>query len=827
MARHERRPRSRPPAVRRLRPRRRPAARGRALRGRRARPRRPRRRRAARRPRRRVRPAGAQRLHGARAGRVGADARARRAAPVGRRRRAAAAPARQGRAAAAVRRRRLRRLLVLDRACVELRTDLPARLRPAAAELAPHADRLPRPLGDGRRERHAGPPPGRPEPPGPRRAAGLRAEREARRRARARLRRRDAQRARRAGGGRPRARPRLRRRAAQRLERAGPAGVRVPAARAVPRQVVRDLDLAVGDADGGARAVPRRAVHAPGAGTGGLPARGALGAGHRARDRAERRADRGDERAPPLLERRPADRAPHRQRRVAAHRRPARLGDDLGAGALGARLPARAVVERRGADRAIRRRGADVPRGRRRGRAARRRGRRGWRGRARRGARARRAGRVPSDTDLNRRRAAHGILRAMLPRLAALAVLLAASLAACGSGGRASGSTSTAAPAGDTTATSDASGSTATTPPARAAQARRGVRLVRIGGFSAPVYVTQPPGDDRRLFVVEQGGRIMMLRGGRKVAQPFLDIRSSVLHDGEQGLLSVAFPPDYQQSGLFYVYYTERNGEDNRIVEYHRASADRANPSSARLVLQMPNFEPNHNGGLMLFGPDGLMYVGTGDGGGGDDQHGARGHAQDLGSPLGKLLRIDPRAAGGQPYRIPSSNPFAGRAGARGEVYAYGLRNPWRFSFDRRTGDLAIADVGQDAVEEVDFVRKGRAKGRNFGWRPWEGRSRNFDEPAPGAIFPVITHQHSDGFCSITGGYVVRDRGVPALFGRYVYGDYCEGRIRAARLRAGHRTTGKVLALPKVGGLSSFGQDAAGRVYATSLNGPVYRIAAR
>jgi glucose/arabinose dehydrogenase len=418
------------------------------------------------------------------------------------------------------------------------------------------------------------------------------------------------------------------------------------------------------------------------------------------------------------------------------------------------------------------------------------------------------------------------MLRAMLPRLAALAVLLAAAVAACGSGGRASGSTSTAAPAGDTTAVSDGSGSTATTPPARAAQARRGVRLVRIGGFSAPVYVTQAPGDNRRLFVVEQGGRIMMLRGGRKVAQPFLDISSSVLNSGEQGLLSVAFPPDYQRSGLFYVYYTERSGQDNRIVEYHRTSADSADPSSARVVLQIPNLEPNHNGGLLLFGPDGLMYVGSGDGGGANDQHGSIGNAQNLGVLLGKILRIDPRASGGQPYRIPSSNPFVGRSGARGEIYAYGLRNPWRFSFDRRTGDLTIADVGQDAVEEVDFMRRGQAKGRNFGWRPWEGRRRNFNQPAPGAVFPVIQHTHASGFCSITGGYIVRDPSVPSLAGRYVYSDLCDGRIRAARLRAGRRTTGRPLNLPRVSQVSSFGQDNRGRVYVVSLSGSVYRLAA-
>ncbi len=401
-------------------------------------------------------------------------------------------------------------------------------------------------------------------------------------------------------------------------------------------------------------------------------------------------------------------------------------------------------------------------------------------------------------------------------RLGAVLILVVAALsAACG--GSAGGQTG------------GASGSTASaagTPATGAQSSRRGVRLVNVGDFASPLYVTAPPSDRRRLLVVEQAGRIEVVRGGKHLAQPFLDIRSKVTAGGEQGLLSMAFAPDYAQSGRFYVYYTERSGQE-AIWEYHRATDDRADPGSARLVLRMADPEPNHNGGLMIFGPDGLMYVGTGDGGGGNDQHGVRGNAQSLGSLLGKILRIDPRQSGGRPYTVPSSNPFAGRSGARPEIYAYGLRNPWRFSFDRSTDDLAIGDVGQDAVEEIDFVRKGRGRGANFGWRPWEGRRRNFDEPAPGAIFPVITHQHSEGFCSITGGYVVRDRGVPALYGRYVYGDYCEGHIRAATLRAGHRTTGKALSLPKVGGLSSFGEDAAGRVYATSLNGPVYRIAAR
>jgi hypothetical protein len=299
-----------------------------------------------------------------------------------------------------------------------------------------------------------------------------------------------------------------------------------------------------------------------------------------------------------------------------------------------------------------------------------------------------------------------------------------------------------------------------------------------------------------------------------------------VTSGGEQGLLSLAFAPDYARSGLFYVYYTEKSGTQS-IWEYHRATADTANPGSARLVLRMQDPEPNHNGGLMIFGSDRLMYVGTGDGGGGNDQHGARGNAQSLDSLLGKILRIDPRRSGNRPYTVPSSNPFVGRSGARPEIYSYGLRNPWRFSFDRTTGDLSIGDVGQDQVEEVNFVRKGRGRGANFGWRPWEGRRRNFNEPAPGAIFPVITHSHSEGWCSITGGYVVRDRGVPGLYGRYVYGDFCNNRLRVATLRAGRHAASRTLNVPPISGVSSFGEDASGRVYVTSLNGPVYRFAAR
>ena len=399
-------------------------------------------------------------------------------------------------------------------------------------------------------------------------------------------------------------------------------------------------------------------------------------------------------------------------------------------------------------------------------------------------------------------------------RVRTLAIAVAVGgLTACGSGGGASATT---------TAHDPGSGAA---PAARGSAA--GVRLVRIGRFDQPVYVTAPPQDHARVMVVEQPGVIRVVRGGRTLGRPFLDIRSSVTSGGEQGLLGLAFAPDYAASGRFYVYYTDRAGREV-VAEYRRgAGADAADRGSARIVLRMADPEANHNGGSLNFGPDGLLYIGTGDGGGANDQHGRRGNGQNLGSLLGKLLRIDPRASAGKSYSVPESNPFAGRAGARREIYAYGLRNPWRFSFDRSTGDIAIGDVGQDAVEEIDFARKDRARGVNYGWRAWEGRRRNFDEPAPGAVFPVLTKRHSGGWCSITGGYIIRDPALPALAGHYVYGDYCLGQIRVATLRAGGAKGDRSLGLPRVPNLSSFGEDGRGRVYATALDGPVYRLAAR
>ena len=357
-----------------------------------------------------------------------------------------------------------------------------------------------------------------------------------------------------------------------------------------------------------------------------------------------------------------------------------------------------------------------------------------------------------------------------------------------------------------------------------AGTAKAGIRLTQIGSFDSPVYIAQPPGDDRRLFVVEQAGVIRVIRDGHTLPTPFLDIRSKVVSGGEQGLLSIAFAPDYQSSGRFYVFYTDLQG-DERVVEYRRgSSADRVRPGSARLVLHQADSESNHNGGLLLFGPDDLLYVGLGDGGGGGDEHGPIGNAQNLGVLLGKILRIDPRASHGHRYRVPRSNPFAGRRGARPEIYAWGLRNPWRFSFDRATGDIAIGDVGQDSVEEVDFRRRGRARGVNFGWRAWEGTHR-YDPSLRVAhpVGPVLEYLHNGDTCSVTGGYVIRDPRLPALSGRYIYGDYCAGQLLSAKLRERGATARRALHL-SVPSLTSFGQDDAGRIYALSGDGPVYRL---
>ncbi len=324
-----------------------------------------------------------------------------------------------------------------------------------------------------------------------------------------------------------------------------------------------------------------------------------------------------------------------------------------------------------------------------------------------------------------------------------------------------------------------------------------------VSGLAAPVYVTAPPSEPGRLYIVEKAGRILVReRGGLRT---FLDIRSLVGSSGiEQGLFSVAFHPGYPREPRLYVDYTDRNG-DTRVVEY-RSDGSRALPETARQLLFVDQPYANHNGGQLQFGPDGHLYVGMGDGGSGGDPEN---RAQNLSSLLGKLLRID-----------------VDRPGAGPQIVGYGLRNPWRFSFDRSTGDLYIADVGQSAWEEIDFERRGNTGLKNFGWDVYEGRASFEDKrrnPRGRLVWPITVYGHTGGNCSVTGGYVYRGSSVPAARGRYFYGDFCSGTIWSLRVVGGKATDVRREPL-KVASLSSFGEDARGELYAVSLGGTVYRL---
>ena len=351
--------------------------------------------------------------------------------------------------------------------------------------------------------------------------------------------------------------------------------------------------------------------------------------------------------------------------------------------------------------------------------------------------------------------------------------------------------------------------------------------LVPVGGtFDSPIYVTAPSGDTRRLFVVERGGTIRVVRDGQMLGQPFLEIPGGVGAAGEQGLLSMAFSPGYASNRRFYVFYADPNGGDIRVDEFRRApdSRNRAVADSRRRVLTVEHSAAaNHYGGQLQFGPDGFLYISTGDGGGANDPEG---DAQSGGSLLGKLLRINPLPSGGRPYTVPRDNPLVGLPG-RDEIFAAGLRNPHRFSFDRGTGNLWIGDVGQNRAEEVDFLRRG-AGGANFGWNCFEG---SLPGPAVGCdprvpyTEPVLEYFHRDVGCdSITGGYVARSPNLAAIAGRYVYGDYCRGQIWTAGPGDGRLESEPYLEVDPFE-LASFGQDALGRLYVVLLNeGRVHRL---
>ena len=345
--------------------------------------------------------------------------------------------------------------------------------------------------------------------------------------------------------------------------------------------------------------------------------------------------------------------------------------------------------------------------------------------------------------------------------------------------------------------------------------------LERVGRFARPLSVAQPRDDPDRLFVVEKGGRVRVVRRGMVLRTPFLSLRGRVSTLTEQGLLGLAFAPSYVRTGLLYVAFTDRRG-DLRVEEWRRSarSPDRVRRTSRRLVLRVPQPAPTHNGGHLVFGPDGLLYIGVGDGGGPGDP---RRKAQNRASLLGKILRIDPRRDGRRRYHVPTTNPFVRVRGARDEVYALGLRNPWRFSFDRLTGALLIGDVGQESFEELDYRPRDRSAGSNFGWSAFEGNRRfNRRVRARRHVPPIHTYARDRG-CSVIGGYVVRDPALRGLQGRDLYGDFCNGELRSLVPRAprSRDVRGERVEIPQ---LSSFGEDAAGHVYVVSLGGLVHRL---
>lgn len=341
---------------------------------------------------------------------------------------------------------------------------------------------------------------------------------------------------------------------------------------------------------------------------------------------------------------------------------------------------------------------------------------------------------------------------------------------------------------------------------------------VVASGLENPLHLTSPPGDDR-LFVVEQPGRIRVVDGGTLLAEPFLDITGQVTSGGEQGLLSVAFHPEFSTNGRFYVNYTGPDGGTR--VERYLVSGDpnRADPASAKLILEQGQPFSNHNGGLLTFGPDGMLYVGLGDGGGAGDPEE---NGQDRSTLLGSILRID--VDGGDPYAVPPDNPFVGQSGRRGELWAWGLRNPWRFAFDPPSGRLYVADVGQSSWEEVNAVPADEG-GLNYGWNVMEG-AHCFQAPScdqSGLVLPVLEYGH-DPECSVTGGHVYRGTAIPELAGHYFYADLCAGWVRSFRLEDGDATDRRQWALGDLGPVFSFGVDDRGELYVLSGDGTVYRL---
>lgn len=394
------------------------------------------------------------------------------------------------------------------------------------------------------------------------------------------------------------------------------------------------------------------------------------------------------------------------------------------------------------------------------------------------------------------------------------AFFLIALLAACTSEQPAeTGAAPTPDVAGSTSEPS-ASSSDGSLPPDAAGLAGVRIELRRIAVLEQPLALAVRPGDDA-LFVAEKIGRVVALREAGAEPEVILDITREVSQGSEQGLLGIAFSPDGR---FLYINYTDLDGHTH-VTEF-RTIDDGVDPGSRREVLFVEQPYSNHNGGNLAFGPDGYLYVGLGDGGSGGDPNG---NGQSLQTLLGKMLRISPRPAGGDPYGIPPDNPFVGRDDARAEIWAYGLRNPWRYSFDRVTGDLWIGDVGQSGREEIDVEPADSPGGLNFGWNLFEGTLPFLGGSAADTVGPVYEYPNGSGGCAVTGGYVYRGSRIPGLVGAYVFADFCGGGLEAFVLRDGvakqHRPLGEV-----VDAVASFGEDAAGELYVLSLAGPVYRI---
>ncbi len=339
-----------------------------------------------------------------------------------------------------------------------------------------------------------------------------------------------------------------------------------------------------------------------------------------------------------------------------------------------------------------------------------------------------------------------------------------------------------------------------------------------VSGLSGALLATGRPGDPR-LYVVEQGGLVRIVSGGEIEADPFLDISDLTEADGERGLLGLAFHPRHESNGLLYVNHTDSSGT-TRVVEY-AAVGDTVDPASARELLAVEQPFANHNGGHLAFGQDEMLYIGLGDGGSGGDPED---HGQRLDTLLGSILRIDVdnRGSGSLPYGIPLDNPFVNQADARPEIWAFGLRNPWRFSFDEQTGRIWIGDVGQDKFEEIDrVVATAEGAGSNFGWNRFEGDSP-FDpqerDVTGGPAVPPVAQYGREGGCSVTGGHVYRGSTIPNLEGRYVYGDFCSGRVWT--LGADEEPGQPVEITDEIGGplgnLTSFGVDNGGGLYAVT-----------